>query len=187
MFSFYFLQNFYSFHLSSLFSFFNTCRVRNRMEKKITLAIPRPNVKTQDREWKKASTKIKYCSSPTPSRDNKDIFPCKQTLEWNSILESQRAENASLDWHLWILSVNWEDSPAFHIWLLLLIHFLWDSYMEEKFHPRSLGYKCLQYDFGRKSATKIWTLTASTLNGKIKKILASWRKKKNPWPKNNLE
>jgi len=51
---------------------------------KITLAIPRPKVKMLDKQWKEASTNIKYWSCLIPSLDNKEAFPCSR-IQWKQI------------------------------------------------------------------------------------------------------
>lgn len=51
-----------------------------REENKLyTLAIPKPNMRMDDKEWKEASTKIKYWSCLTPDLDNKETFPCSRS------------------------------------------------------------------------------------------------------------
>lgn len=56
----------------------HTKRLGERKQGKVTLAIPRLKVRTQDNAWKKASTKIKYCSSSTPCLDKKETIPCSR-------------------------------------------------------------------------------------------------------------
>lgn len=149
------------------------------------MAIPRLNVRTQENMWKRASTKIKYCSSCTPFLDKKETFPCSRATnitkfkldlssacnELNSRRKQEKRKRTFLQllwfagWRgLWFSTFAVLCIPVPHKLFLPHHHHLQSrSCKDEKFHQHSLKYRFLLSAFDLQSATMIGIPAASIL------------------------